>query len=125
MEKAKPVARSDALSNRELALIADSLATAADEFADRSCNDFSFPANSENRAIGEAIARHRGPGDWGTDHTLAAFLSQIAQRGLTNPPLEHPLMSTPLGALPEVTEFYTDELLEGVVKQARLEFQDL
>jgi hypothetical protein len=34
-------------------------------------------------------------------------------------------MSTPLGALPEVTESYTDELLEGVVKQARLEFQDL
>jgi hypothetical protein len=46
-------------------------------------------------------------------------------RGLTNPPLEHPLMSTPLGALPEVTKFYTDELLEGVVKQARVEFQDL
>jgi hypothetical protein len=45
MEKAEPVARSDALSNRELALSADSLATAADEFADRSCNDFSFPTN--------------------------------------------------------------------------------
>lgn len=78
MEKAKPVARSDALSNRELALIADSLATAADEFANRSCNDFSFPATPENQAIGAAIARHRDPGDWDTDHTLAAFLAQIA-----------------------------------------------
>jgi len=78
MEKAKPVARSDALSNRELALIADSLATAADEFADRSCNDFSFPVTSENRAIGEAIARHCDPGYWEADNTLAAFLAEMA-----------------------------------------------
>ncbi len=78
MEKAKPVARSDALSNRELALIADSLATAADEFADRSCNDFSFPATPENRAIGEAIAKHQDPGYWDANNTLAAFLAGMA-----------------------------------------------
>jgi hypothetical protein len=78
MEKAKPVARSDALSSRELALIADSLATAADEFADRSCNDFSFPGTPENRAIGEAIARHCDTGYWEADSTLAAFLAEMA-----------------------------------------------
>jgi hypothetical protein len=55
---------------------------------------------------------------------LAVLRLQLL-RGLKNPSLEHLLTSTPLGALPEVTEFYTDELLEGVVKQARLEFQDL
>ncbi len=71
MEKAKPVARSDALSNRELALIADSLASAAAEFADRSCNDFSFHTSPENRAIGEAIARLRNPGiGMQTTHSL-------------------------------------------------------
>jgi hypothetical protein len=78
MEKANPVARSDALSNRELALVADSLATAADEFADRSCNDFSFPFTPENRAIGEAIARHCDPGYWAADNTLVAFLAEMA-----------------------------------------------
>lgn len=60
MEKARPVVRSDALSNRELALIADALATAADEFDNRSCNDFMFPVTPENRAIGEAIVRFQG-----------------------------------------------------------------
>jgi hypothetical protein len=56
---------------------------------------------------------------------VLAVLRLRLLRGLKNPSLEHLLTSTPLGDLPEVTEFYTDELLEGVVKQARLEFQDL
>jgi hypothetical protein len=77
MENVKTVVRSDALSQRELALIADSLATAALEFADRSCNDFSFPATTESRAIGEAIAKHVDPGYWDTVNTLSAFLAQI------------------------------------------------
>ena len=54
-----------------------------------------------------------------------AVLRLRALHTLTNPPLDHSLMSTPLGALPEVTEPHTDELLESVLKQARLEFQDL
>jgi len=55
---------------------------------------------------------------------LAVFrLRQL--RGLANPVLDHPLMSTPLGELPKVTEFYSDELLEGVVQRARLEYEDL
>jgi hypothetical protein len=56
---------------------------------------------------------------------ILAVLRLRVLHGLKNPPLDHPLMSTPLGALPEVTEPYTDELLENVLKQARLEFQDL
>jgi hypothetical protein len=54
-----------------------------------------------------------------------AVLRLRVLHGLKNPSLDHPLMSTPLGALPEVTEPYTDELLENVLKQARLEFQEL
>lgn len=82
MEKAKSIARSEVLSPLELALIADSLANAAGEFADRSCNDFSFPATAEHRAIGEAIARHREPAQWDADNTLAAFLStMVTQKG--------------------------------------------
>ena len=54
-----------------------------------------------------------------------AVLRLRVLHGLKIPPLDHPLMSTPLGALPEVTEPYTDDLLESVLKQARLEFQDL
>ena len=77
MEKAKPVVRSDALSNRELALIADSLATAADQFADRSCNDFLFPVTPENRTIGEAIVRFQDPDYWTADNTLADFLASM------------------------------------------------
>jgi hypothetical protein len=56
---------------------------------------------------------------------VLAVLRLRLLHGLKNPSLAHLLTSTPLGVLPEVTEFYTDELLEGVVKQARLEFPDL
>ena len=56
--------------------------------------------------------------------TLAVLRLRVLH-GLKNPPLDHTLISTPLGALPEVTEPYTDELLENVLKQARLEFHDL
>ena len=70
MEKAKTITRSEGLSKLELTLIADSLATAASEFSDRSCNDFSFPATPEHKAVGEAIVRHREPGYWGkTTHS--------------------------------------------------------
>jgi hypothetical protein len=78
MEKAKMIARSEVLSKLELTLIADSLASAASEFSDRSCNDFSFPATPEHQAVGEAIVRHHEPGYWGKDNTLADFLSRMA-----------------------------------------------
>jgi hypothetical protein len=78
MEKAKTIARSEGLSKLELILIADSLATAASEFSDHSCNDFSFPATPEYKAVGEAIVRHREPGYWSKDNTLADFLSRMA-----------------------------------------------
>jgi hypothetical protein len=64
------------------------------------------------------------------DHTYIPFeilavlrLRQIL--GLTNPQLDHPLMATPLGSLPPVTEPYCDELLDAVLAQARTEFADV
>lgn len=78
MEKPKITGRSESLSKLELTLIAGSLATAASEFSERSCNDFSFPATPEHKAVGEAIVRHREPGYWSKDNTLADFLSEMA-----------------------------------------------
>jgi hypothetical protein len=45
--------------------------------------------------------------------------------GLSVPRLDHPLMRTPLGELPESQPLYQDALLEAVVAQARREFSDL
>lgn len=45
--------------------------------------------------------------------------------GLPNPELDHPLINTPLGKLPEPSEPYTDELLEGVIARACDEFPEL
>lgn len=45
--------------------------------------------------------------------------------GLPNPELDHVIMNTPLGKLMEPTEPYTDELIEGVVARACLEFPEL
>lgn len=44
---------------------------------------------------------------------------------LENPVLDHPLMKTPLAALPPVTAPYADALLDGVLAQARRRFPDL
>lgn len=77
MGKLEPAVRSDALSQGELFLITDLLATAADEFANHSCNDFRLPVTAENRRIGEAIARHQDPEYWDKDNTLADFLAEM------------------------------------------------
>lgn len=45
--------------------------------------------------------------------------------GLPNPELDHPLMNTPLGKLPEPSEPYMDELLEGVLARACDELPEL
>jgi hypothetical protein len=77
MEKRKTLARSQELSKLELTLIADLLATAASEFSNRSCNDFSFPATPEHKVIGETMVRRREPDYWDEENTLADFLSQM------------------------------------------------
>jgi hypothetical protein len=45
--------------------------------------------------------------------------------GLNNPEVDHSLLKTPLGRLPEPQPVYTDELLDGVLAVARREFPDL
>jgi hypothetical protein len=55
---------------------------------------------------------------------LAVFRLR-AMLSLPNPKLDHPLMATTLGALPPVTEPYSDALLEDVLRQARMEFAEL
>jgi hypothetical protein len=45
--------------------------------------------------------------------------------GLPNPQLDHPLMATPMGALPPITEPYHDEILDAVIAQARKEFAEV
>jgi hypothetical protein len=45
--------------------------------------------------------------------------------GLSNPALDHPLMATAFGVLPEPGEPYRDALLDGVIRQARSEFPQL
>jgi hypothetical protein len=45
--------------------------------------------------------------------------------GLPNPVLDHPLMTTALGALTPASKPYSDALLDGVVAQAREEFAEL
>jgi hypothetical protein len=63
-----------------------------------------------------------------TPFEVLAVLKLRELHGLPNPSateLDHPLMNTPLGRLPEPTAPYTDELLEGVLARARQEFPDL
>lgn len=44
--------------------------------------------------------------------------------GLENPVVDHLLMNTPLGKLPEPVPPYSDALLEGVIARGRLEYPD-
>jgi hypothetical protein len=44
--------------------------------------------------------------------------------GLENPVLDHLLMNTPLGKLPDPAPLYTDELLEGVIARVRMTYPD-
>lgn len=62
------------------------------------------------------------------DYNPVEILSVLRLRqtlGLPNPELDHPIMNTPLGKLMEPSEPYTDELLEGVIARACLEFPEL
>jgi hypothetical protein len=56
---------------------------------------------------------------------ILAVLRLRQMHGLPNPVLDHPLMNTPLGQLPDITPPYEDELLKGVITRARLEYPDL
>jgi hypothetical protein len=50
----------DGLTAEELALVAELLGDAADEFSAHGNNDFVLPATDENKAIFAAVLRHRG-----------------------------------------------------------------
>lgn len=52
---------------------------------------------------------------------VLAVMRLREQAGLANPTLDHPLMNTPLGKLPEVTPPHDDELLAAVVPRMRAE----
>lgn len=57
-------------------------------------------------------------GDWDYDpFEVLAVMRLREQAGLAIPELDHPLMATPLAALPGRTAPYTDELLEAVVRR--------
>jgi hypothetical protein len=45
--------------------------------------------------------------------------------GVPNPTLDHPLMSTAFGTLPEPSKPFRDALLDGVMRQAKTEFAEL
>lgn len=56
---------------------------------------------------------------------ILAVLRLREMLGLPHTVLDHPLMNTPLGALPPLSEPYEDELLKAVMTQARKEFAGL
>jgi hypothetical protein len=68
------------------------------------------------------LPRH---GYWYDPFEILAVLRLRAMNGLENPALPHRLMETPLGQLPEPSQPYMDDLLKGVIEQARKVFPDL
>ena len=56
---------------------------------------------------------------WYDPFEILAVLRLREHEGLPNPRLEHPLLATALGELAPLTHPYSDDLLEGVLAQAR------
>jgi hypothetical protein len=66
--------------------------------------------------------------EWYVPFEVLAFLKlrQINSIAIPDPPtLDHPLMKTPLGQLPDTVPPYTDELLDGLISRVRREYPDL
>jgi hypothetical protein len=58
---------------------------------------------------------------WYDPFEILAVLYLRRLHGLPNPVLDHPLMTPPLGVLPEAAPVYTDALIEGVMARVRAE----
>jgi len=66
--------------------------------------------------------------DWYFPYEVLLVLKLRDMAGLANPPAEalaHPLTATPLGRLPLATPMYSEDTLDGVVRQLRKEFADV
>ena len=62
---------------------------------------------------------------WYDPFEILSILRLRTHLGLANPLLDHPLLATPLGRLSAVSAVYSDDLLDGVLKQARSHFPDM
>lgn len=62
---------------------------------------------------------------WYDPFEVLAVMKLRQLQGLQNPVLDHMLMNTVLGKLPEPVVPYSDALLEGVIARARLTYPDL
>jgi hypothetical protein len=62
---------------------------------------------------------------WYDPFEILAVLYLRNLEGLDNPVLEHPLLATPIGALPAIAAKYSDGLLEAVIDQACKERPEL
>jgi hypothetical protein len=62
---------------------------------------------------------------WYDPFEIHSVLRLRLRLGLSNPVLDHPLLSTPLGVLPPETPPYCDGLLAAVLAQGRREMPDL
>lgn len=58
---------------------------------------------------------------WYAPFEILSVLRLRELLNLQNPNLEHPLLATPLGLLPPISDQYSDPLLDGVLVQARRE----
>lgn len=86
------------------------------------CDRHTFQARPDNSKTSFDMSWHGVHYD---PFEVLAVLKLRELHSLPNPVLDHPLMNTPLGRLPAPTEPYSDELLDGVLARARMEFPDL
>jgi hypothetical protein len=62
---------------------------------------------------------------WYDPFEIVSVLYLRKLEGLDNPVLDHPLLATPIGMLPDIVPKYSDELLDAVIKQACKERPEL
>lgn len=65
------------------------------------------------------------PAWWYDPFEIVSVLYLRKLQGLDNPVLDHPLLATPIGTLPDIVPKYSDEVLEAVLNQARKERPEL
>jgi hypothetical protein len=63
-------------------------------------------------------------GFWYDPYEILLVMKLRQMEGLENPVLDHLLMNTPLGKLPEPAPLYTDELLGGLAKRMKIIYPD-
>jgi len=73
----------------------------------------------ESRSGGSSKYDMEKVGFWYDPFEIVAVMKLRQLHGLENPVLDHLLMNTPLGKLPDPTPLYTDDLLDGGVPRIR------